>query len=160
MPIPTRRPTVLDHSLFPPPDQLSALSVTSLLSLHVPIFIMASQEAQSKAQALNIKLESAARAVIDDIEKNHLRKVAKDAFKCAVACYDKAGTTGPSEALEHCVQHCQLPHRQKQQYVQQVRVDGEMTSYDRRGRPFFDISHFFSDYGIVKTRKSASFRAV
>lgn len=81
---------------------------------------MASAAAQNKAQALNIKLESAARGVIDEIEKEHLRKVARQAFSCAVACYDKAGTTGSSEVLEQCVQNCQMPHRQKQNYVQQV----------------------------------------
>ena len=83
---------------------------------------MASQAAQTKAQALNVKLEGEARAVIDDIEKNHLRKVAKQAFSCAVKCYDKAGATGPSDVLDQCVQNCQMPHRQKQQYVQNVCV--------------------------------------
>ena len=82
---------------------------------------MASPAAEAKAKALNVKLEAEARAVIDDIEKQHLRKVAKAAFQCGVKCYDKAGTTGPTEVLEHCVQTCQLPHRQKQQYMQQVR---------------------------------------
>ena len=79
---------------------------------------MASQAAQTKAQALNVKLESAARAVIDDIERNHLRKVARDSYKCAAGCYDKAGTTGSSDVLADCVQKCQLPHHQKQQYLQ------------------------------------------
>mmetsp|Transcript_13809 Transcript_13809/g.26503 ORF Transcript_13809/g.26503 Transcript_13809/m.26503 type:complete len:151 (+) Transcript_13809:98-550(+) len=80
---------------------------------------MASSAAQSKAQALNLKLEGEARAVIDQIETQHLRRVAKAAFQCAVGCYDKAGTTGSSEVLEQCVQNCQMPHRQKQNYVQQ-----------------------------------------
>lgn len=115
---------------------------------------MATSAAQTKAQALNAKLEGAARETIDDIEKQHLRKVARKAFTCAIACYgqfallmmpspriccilftkhrlllincrltDKAGTTGPSDALENCVQNCQMPHKQAQQYVQQVRKD-------------------------------------
>ena len=82
---------------------------------------MSSQAAQTKAQALNMKLEGSAREVLDEIDKHHLRKVARAAFACAVACYDKAGTTGPAEALDQCTANCQLPHRQKQQYVQQVR---------------------------------------
>lgn len=90
---------------------------------------MASQSAQSKAQALNIKLESAAREVLDDIDKHHLRKVARQAFTCAVACYDKAGTTGPAEALDQCTNNCQMPHRQKQQYVQQVCMHATDTPY-------------------------------
>lgn len=81
---------------------------------------MASPAAQAKAQALNMKLEGSARQVLDDIEKHHLRKVARAAFSCAVACYDKAGATGPAETLDQCTADCQLPHRQKQQYVQQV----------------------------------------
>ena len=81
---------------------------------------MSSQSSQTKAQALNMKLESEGRAVLDDIDKHHLRKVARQAFTCATACYDKAGTTGSSEVLDHCTAECQLPHRQKQQYVQQV----------------------------------------
>ena len=83
---------------------------------------MASQSAQTKAQALNMKLESAARETIDDIDKHHLRKVARQAFSCALACYDKAGTSGSSEVLDQCTTNCQTPHRQKQQYVQQVRA--------------------------------------
>lgn len=83
---------------------------------------MASPAAQAKAQALNAKLEGQARVVIDDIEKTQLRKVARKAYQCSVTCYDKAGTTGASEALEQCVRQCQVPYQQANQYVQEVCV--------------------------------------
>jgi len=83
---------------------------------------MVSPAAQSKAQALNNKLESEARIALDDIEKKHLRKVARAAFSCSVSCYDKAGTGGTSDALDQCVQKCQMPHQQANAYVQQVRL--------------------------------------
>lgn len=81
---------------------------------------MSTTVGQTKAQALNLKLEGEARAAIDQIEREHLRKVARKTFSCALACYDKAGTTGPSDVLENCVANCQMPHRQAQQMVQTV----------------------------------------
>jgi len=81
---------------------------------------MASPAAQAKAQALNAKLEGEARVAIDDIDKSFMRKLARKSYACAVQCYDKAGTSGASEALEHCVQQCQVPHQQANNYLQNV----------------------------------------
>lgn len=86
-----------------------------------------STQAQTKAQALNHKLESEARATLDEIEREHLRGIAKKAYQCAVTCYDKAGTRGSTEALENCVRSCQMPHQQSQNYVQQ-----EVNQYQNR----------------------------
>jgi hypothetical protein len=83
---------------------------------------MASPAAQAKAQALNAKLEGEARIAIDEIDKTHIRRLAREAHACAVQCYDKAGTSGSSDALEACAANCQLKHRQASAMVQQVRI--------------------------------------
>jgi Eukaryotic protein of unknown function (DUF842) len=83
---------------------------------------MASAAAQHKAEELNARLEREARVVLDDLDKQYIRKVARSAYTCAVQCYDKAGSTGPSDALEHCVRKCQIPHQQINVYVQNVSV--------------------------------------
>uniref|UniRef100_A0A7S2YSU4 Protein FAM136A n=1 Tax=Entomoneis paludosa TaxID=265537 RepID=A0A7S2YSU4_9STRA len=79
---------------------------------------MTSSAAQQKAQMLNAKLETAARDMLDDIERNHLRKMARTAYSCVVSCYDKAGATGSPESLDHCAQSCQVPHQQANHHVQ------------------------------------------
>ena len=81
---------------------------------------MASPASQAKANALNAKLEGQARMTIDDMEKNLLRKVARKAYVCCTGCYDKAGTTGPTDVLEQCVRQCQIPHQQANQLIQGV----------------------------------------
>ncbi|ACI65120.1 predicted protein [Phaeodactylum tricornutum CCAP 1055/1] len=83
---------------------------------------MASPAAQSKAQALNARMETEARVLLDEIDKQHVRKVARSAYACAVSCYDKAGASGSPDALEVCVQNCQIPHQQAHAYVQNVRI--------------------------------------
>lgn len=86
---------------------------------------MATPAGQAKANALNSKLEGEARITIDDIEKNYLRNGAREFHQCSIKCYDKAGKTGPSDALESCVRNCELPHRQANAMVQQVRVSSD-----------------------------------
>jgi hypothetical protein len=82
---------------------------------------MASQSAQNRANALNAKIESQAGLVLDDLEKNWLRKVARESFACAVKCYDKAGSSGPQGVLEQCARTCQIPYQQSTNLVQNVR---------------------------------------
>lgn len=81
---------------------------------------MSSASMQAKANALNQRMESEAAAVLEDIERNLLRKVARESFACAVKCYDKAGSTGPSEVLEGCARNCQVPYQQSSALVQNV----------------------------------------
>ena len=83
---------------------------------------MASASAQSRANALNQKIESAAGVMLEDLERNWLRKVARESFACAVKCYDKAGSSGPQEALEQCARNCQIPYQQSTALVQNVRL--------------------------------------
>jgi Eukaryotic protein of unknown function (DUF842) len=83
---------------------------------------MASPAAQAQAQALNAKLEAQARIAIDEIERSQMRKIARSSHVCATACYDKAGTSGPADALEACVHNCQMPAQQANAYVQSVRI--------------------------------------
>jgi hypothetical protein len=82
---------------------------------------MSSPQIQAQANALNAKLEGEASKVLDDIERNWMRKVARESFACAVKCYDKAGKSGPAEALEQCARNCQVPYQQSSALVQQVR---------------------------------------
>jgi hypothetical protein len=89
----------------------------------VPILLtMASPAAQAQAQALNAKLEGQARIAIDEIEKLYLRKIARSSHVCSIACHDKAGTSGPAEALEACLHSCQMPSQQANALVQSVSV--------------------------------------
>jgi hypothetical protein len=82
---------------------------------------MSSPLIQAQANALNAKLEGEASKVLDDMERNWMRKVARESFACAVRCYDKAGKSGPSEALEQCARNCQVPYQQSNALLQQVR---------------------------------------
>jgi hypothetical protein len=84
---------------------------------------MASPAAQAKANALNAKLEAEARTAIDEIERLFLRNIARKAAVCCTTCYDKAGTTGSSDSLEHCVLQCQAPSQQANAYVQNASFD-------------------------------------
>jgi len=77
-----------------------------------------SADMQARANALNAKMEGEAAKVMDDIERNMLRKVARESFACAVKCYDKAGTSGSSEALDSCARNCQVPYQQASSLVQ------------------------------------------
>jgi Eukaryotic protein of unknown function (DUF842) len=82
-----------------------------------------SSAAQAKAQALNAKLEAEARYMLEEIDQKHARKLARQSHVCAVACYDKAGTSsmgGMGDVLEQCVNQCQQPYRQGNAMVQQV----------------------------------------
>ena len=84
--------------------------------------IMASAATQAQANALNAKMEGEASKMLDDVERNWMRKVARQSFACAVQCYDKAGTTGAAESLEACTRNCQGPYQQSSSMVQQVRI--------------------------------------
>jgi len=78
---------------------------------------------QARANALNAKLEAEASKVLDDLERNLLRKVARESFACAVKCYDKAGASGSADALEACTRNCQAPYQQSSVLVQNVSYD-------------------------------------
>lgn len=74
----------------------------------------------AKAHALILKMEGEARLVFDEIERTLLRQKAKESYKCVVACFDKAGTTGSSEILDQCTRNCQIPYQRANAYVQEV----------------------------------------
>mmetsp|Transcript_2017 Transcript_2017/g.4327 ORF Transcript_2017/g.4327 Transcript_2017/m.4327 type:complete len:153 (-) Transcript_2017:420-878(-) len=80
---------------------------------------MASAAIQAQANALNAKMEGEASKMLDEVERNWMRKVARQSFACAVKCYDKAGTSGPAESLESCTRNCQAPYQQSSNLVQQ-----------------------------------------
>jgi hypothetical protein len=81
---------------------------------------MSSAAAQARAQQLNAKMESEARIVLDSIDKLWLRKVAKASSLCVVSCFDKAGTTGPTEVLEQCSRSCQVKYQNANAIAQNV----------------------------------------
>mmetsp|Transcript_19951 Transcript_19951/g.24617 ORF Transcript_19951/g.24617 Transcript_19951/m.24617 type:complete len:152 (-) Transcript_19951:826-1281(-) len=80
---------------------------------------MASPDLQAKANALNARLEGAAKIVVDEIERSLLRPVARNAYACVVKCYDDAGQNGSVEAIDHCSQRCQAPYQMANNVVQQ-----------------------------------------
>ena len=87
---------------------------------------MATPAGQAKAQELNNKIQIEASGMIDEIEREYLRKYAREAYMCSVKCYDTAGSTGSSDTLENCTRKCQIPHQQAGNIVQQVRHEEEM----------------------------------
>ena len=82
---------------------------------------MASPDLQARANVLNARLEGEAKIVVDDIERNLLRSVARNAYACVVKCYDDAGKNGSAEALDSCSRQCQNPYQMANNVVQQVR---------------------------------------
>lgn len=80
---------------------------------------MASPDLQAKANALNARMEGQAKITIDEVERTLLRTIARDSYACVVKCYDKAGSKGPSEHLEHCSRECQAPNQMAHNTVQQ-----------------------------------------
>jgi len=54
---------------------------------------MATPAGQAKAQQLNAKMESQARIVLDEIDKQYMRKMSRQSHVCALKCYDKAGSS-------------------------------------------------------------------
>mmetsp|Transcript_29532 Transcript_29532/g.48732 ORF Transcript_29532/g.48732 Transcript_29532/m.48732 type:complete len:153 (-) Transcript_29532:28-486(-) len=79
---------------------------------------MSSHASQAKAAQLNAMMEAEARMALEEIEKKWLRKVARSSYTCVVACFDKAGSTGPSEVLDQCSQNCQVKYQNANQIVQ------------------------------------------
>lgn len=90
---------------------------------------MSSAAAQARAQQLNSKMESEARIVLDSIDKLWLRKVAKASSVCVVSCFDKAGTTGPSEVLDQCSRNCQVKYQNANAIAQNVSVRNVMFAF-------------------------------
>jgi Skp family chaperone for outer membrane proteins len=78
---------------------------------------MSSSAMQAKAQALNTKMEAEARALINDIEMNTIRKIARKGIECTLKCFDKAGNTGASDVLQNCANQCQFPNQQAGQLL-------------------------------------------
>ena len=81
---------------------------------------MSSPDLQAKANAQNARMEGAARIVIDDIERNQVRSIARTAFDCVVKCYDIAGTSGSQEVIDQCSRDCQAPYQMAHGVLQQV----------------------------------------
>jgi len=80
---------------------------------------MASPDLQAKANALNARMEGQAKIAIDEVERTMLRTIARGSYACVVNCYDKAGSKGPAEQLEHCSRECQSPNQIAHNTVQQ-----------------------------------------
>jgi hypothetical protein len=95
---------------------------------------MASAGAQARANALNARLENEAQTAIEEIERLHLRPVARKSHVCAVKCYDNAGSSGTMDALEMCVRKCQANHQQANQFVQNVSESDNKREREREER--------------------------
>lgn len=80
---------------------------------------MASSDLQTRANALNSRMEGEAKKSIDEIERALLRPIARKAYACVVKCYDDAGQKGPSEQIERCSRQCQVPFQYANNILQQ-----------------------------------------
>jgi len=74
---------------------------------------------QSKAKELNARMEGAATALMDDLDRRTVRPIAHQSYKCVVQCFDKAGAKESSQFLNTCSQQCQIPYQQSNQILQQ-----------------------------------------
>ena len=72
---------------------------------------------EAHVKSLNVKLDGKAKSMLDEIEKVHLRPLARQSYLCAASCYEKAGKTGSSEQIQQCVHTCQIPFQQAQGFV-------------------------------------------
>jgi len=75
------------------------------------------EELEAHVRSLNAKLDGKAKSMLDEIEKVHVRPLARKSYLCAASCYDKAGKTGSSDQIQNCIQTCQMPFQQAQSYV-------------------------------------------
>ena len=82
---------------------------------------MSSPGLQARAQELNARMEGSAKIAIDEIERTLMRPIAKSSYQCVLNCYDKAGSKGASEQLEHCARQCQVPYQRANGILQEVR---------------------------------------
>ncbi len=78
---------------------------------------MSHEELEAHVRSLNAKLDGKAKSMLDEIEKIHVRPLARKSYLCAASCYDKAGKTGSSDQIQHCIQTCQMPFQQAQSYI-------------------------------------------
>ncbi len=83
---------------------------------------MASAETQAEVNKLNLAMQSASEKVLDEVERVHLRPIARHSYQCIVNCYDKAGKTGSNLIIQQCGNQCQLKYQQAQKITNQVRV--------------------------------------
>lgn len=80
---------------------------------------MASPDLQSKANQLNARMEGEAKLALDEIDRIHLRPIARNSYACVLKCYDDAGNKGPAEQIAHCSRQCQTPYEMANNIVQQ-----------------------------------------
>lgn len=86
------------------------------------------------------RMKEAVDALIDDIDKSHLRVLQKQMFLCSSDCYDKAVSR---EIVESCVERCNKPLKKASKVVQKEMDDLQgqlsrcgMTCYDKAQQKF------------------------
>lgn len=96
------------------------LSLSVYQLLHTKATFTMSSSSQARAQELNAKMEREARGMLDGVEKQYVRTVAKNSYKCVVGCFDTAGSTGQAEVLDHCSKNCQVKYQNANAIMQNV----------------------------------------
>jgi replicative superfamily II helicase len=76
------------------------------------------------SEADQLRLQTAATAMISELESSVLYPLQKKSYLCSAGCFDKIVS---SESLQHCVQSCQ----QAPQYASQV-VQNEVNDFQQR----------------------------
>eukprot|EP00536_Pseudo-nitzschia_multiseries_P013851 jgi/Psemu1/245687/estExt_Genewise1.C_6240002 len=121
---------------------------------------MASAAIQARANALNARMEGEASTMLDTIERQWMRKVARQSFACAVGCYDKAGTSGPAESLESCTRNCQAPYQHSSNLIQQEvaqfqnRLNRNMQECQEKARDMIQPGTEQDTYAMAKVEKA------
>jgi hypothetical protein len=72
---------------------------------------------QATVNSLNAEMDKEAQKMLEQIEKNHLRPLARESYVCAVKCYDKAGSSSSQQQIQQCTQNCQVPFQNGQNSV-------------------------------------------
>ncbi|GLE00903.1 hypothetical protein PINS_up019375 [Pythium insidiosum] len=71
------------------------------------------------------KLNDAVSKMMDTLDRKVLRDFQKDGYVCAAKCFDNKSWS--TEQLQHCVERCQMPMQQVQNYMQ-----NELQSFQNR----------------------------
>jgi hypothetical protein len=85
-----------------------------------------SLELQKSAAELHEKLENKIETTLGEIERTHLRPIARKSYACILNCYDDATNVTPAQ-LEDCSRSCQREIQSVQQFIQ-----NEVASYQSR----------------------------
>ncbi|XP_070541172.1 protein FAM136A-like [Ptychodera flava] len=68
------------------------------------------------AEAIQARVENAVKKSVEELDREHLRKMQANMYKCCTKCCETPSYT--MEGAQRCIEQCSLPLQQAQTYVQ------------------------------------------